>query len=329
MFESAKAAAASLLTKKPKQVAAKRQKRGEPQPPTVKSMLWDLAKSIQAYIASPENVSQEAYEKRLAVCGSCQYRNNSSCQLCGCQVQLKALVKVWHCPAFKWEGDVTPGQVRCIILLTAESEKQTLVEMVQAAARPAELTVMDCLGTYVPFATEQVIRAANWYEGMRALPEGPKAYAFTRPHVRGSNLLGGLLWVQQLGQVGIVMPVYAATRDRMQPAKQAPRYWRPIPSVSGDVFLITAETIRKIGWPYGGSDGDGLDWAMRLYSLEARLAGIGVGESWTCTQNQSPPALPQPTGGLQRHLETKFGRYWDMLMSDSRTRNVLPPPPPA
>lgn len=287
-------------------------------------MLWDLAKSLKAYAKDRRHVSPEAYQKRLEVCQGCELRDDTSCKLCGCQVDLKALAVAWHCPAFKWEGDVGPDQVVCAVILTHEAEKQRLVEMIQSSASPKDLIVIDCIGTYVQLENERVIVAPNWLTGMSRLPKA-HAYAFVRPHARGVNLIGGMLWVQQISGAGVVMPVYDSVRQTMTNSKQKPQHWRPIPAVTGDAFLITAATVDRLGWPCACAD---LDWALQSYSLDARMAGIVVGEAWSCGQRQPIPTLGTMPLQLRGTLESHFGRYWDMLLTDSRVRNVLPSTPP-
>ncbi|MDO5135962.1 MAG: DUF6171 family protein [Eubacteriales bacterium] len=51
-------------------------------------------------------VDQETYEKRLAVCGSCEKLLDGMCRLCGCFVELRAAQRVRKCPDIpaKWKG---------------------------------------------------------------------------------------------------------------------------------------------------------------------------------------------------------------------------------
>ena len=55
---------------------------------------------LEKYIANLEDhvrVSQEEYEKRLALCGQCDKLVNRMCRLCGCFVELRCALKVRHC----------------------------------------------------------------------------------------------------------------------------------------------------------------------------------------------------------------------------------------
>lgn len=309
----------SLFQRRTKPAATTKSTPTGPKKPTLGTMLWDLGKSVRDYYHDPRHVSADAYEKRLAACQGCTFRTDTSCGLCGCNIATKALAAVWHCPAFKWEGDISPDHAACVLMLTDESQKQGLIELLQAAGNAKHLTVLDCLGNYVPFADEEVITALDWRTGMTMLPKR-YAYVFMRPTTRGANLVGGMLWTQQISDAGVVMPTYAAVKQRMANDKQAPQYFRPIPNVSGDAFLITDATVQQLGWPTASPD---LDWAMQVYSLEARMAGIAVLEAWSCSQQQDPPRLRPLPLELRGRLTQRFGPYWDMLISDSRVRNPL------
>lgn len=48
----------------------------------------------------------EDYEKRLALCKSCDNLLDGMCRLCGCYVELRAAVKKNSCPATpkRWQG---------------------------------------------------------------------------------------------------------------------------------------------------------------------------------------------------------------------------------
>lgn len=42
------------------------------------------------------------YEDRLAVCKTCEYLEEGTCQACGCYVELRAAVRKNRCPYKKW-----------------------------------------------------------------------------------------------------------------------------------------------------------------------------------------------------------------------------------
>ncbi|MCI5937703.1 MAG: DUF6171 family protein [Eubacterium sp.] len=63
------------------------------------------AKYIEKYkaaIARKDQVSDDAYEERLAICKNCDLLNAGTCGACGCYVELRAAAKVGHCPYKKW-----------------------------------------------------------------------------------------------------------------------------------------------------------------------------------------------------------------------------------
>ncbi len=71
----------------------------------------DYFKSLEQYIANLEEsvrVSQEVYERRLSVCGSCRNLTRGMCRLCGCFVELRAALKVRKCPDVpcRWEREL-------------------------------------------------------------------------------------------------------------------------------------------------------------------------------------------------------------------------------
>lgn len=57
--------------------------------------------NMYQYIAnlSPEDkVSDEEYERRLMVCRQCSHLLSGMCGKCGCYVEMRAAMKVRHCP---------------------------------------------------------------------------------------------------------------------------------------------------------------------------------------------------------------------------------------
>ena len=48
-------------------------------------------------------MGDEAYEKRLAVCGECdKFMYGSTCSVCGCVMQVRAMLIGGRCPKKKW-----------------------------------------------------------------------------------------------------------------------------------------------------------------------------------------------------------------------------------
>lgn len=65
---------------------------------------------LKAYIAgldAADRVSQEVYERRLHICGSCENLTRGMCRLCGCYVELRAALRVRKCPALpsRWAAE--------------------------------------------------------------------------------------------------------------------------------------------------------------------------------------------------------------------------------
>lgn len=61
--------------------------------------------SLYSYIARLESgikADETIYEKRLAVCKSCNYLNEGMCGACGCFVELRAVIAKNVCPYQKW-----------------------------------------------------------------------------------------------------------------------------------------------------------------------------------------------------------------------------------
>ena len=57
--------------------------------------------NLQAYIRRMDEdlkVSDEVYESRLALCRSCTNLLNGMCRICGCYVELRAVMKKNLCP---------------------------------------------------------------------------------------------------------------------------------------------------------------------------------------------------------------------------------------
>lgn len=70
-------------------------------------LLRDMTGEDSANIAKyrdaiKERVSDEIYERRLAVCKECDFLNSGTCKACGCYVELRALGRGAKCPHKKW-----------------------------------------------------------------------------------------------------------------------------------------------------------------------------------------------------------------------------------
>lgn len=75
-----------------------------------KCLLRDMAEAdyqrIQEYkdaIQLRDRVSEEAYERRLAICKECDLLNAGTCGACGCYVELRAVAKTGTCPHNRWK----------------------------------------------------------------------------------------------------------------------------------------------------------------------------------------------------------------------------------
>lgn len=51
------------------------------------------------------HVSEESYESRLAVCGSCEHLEDDRCGMCGCVVEEKAKWATAECPDSRWDDE--------------------------------------------------------------------------------------------------------------------------------------------------------------------------------------------------------------------------------
>lgn len=79
---------------------------GALKPPGIVAQASSLARAIAKYAMSGgQNVSDAQYEARLEICRACPFHNQNRCQLCGCQVDHKAVMATESCPANKWPGD--------------------------------------------------------------------------------------------------------------------------------------------------------------------------------------------------------------------------------
>ena len=63
--------------------------------------------NLHAYIANLDEelkAGQPLYEKRLAVCKSCDLLADGMCRACGCFVELRAVMRKNVCPYRKWKA---------------------------------------------------------------------------------------------------------------------------------------------------------------------------------------------------------------------------------
>lgn len=63
--------------------------------------------NLHSYIANLDEelkACQPLYEKRLAVCKSCDLLADGMCRACGCFVELRAVMRKNVCPYRKWEA---------------------------------------------------------------------------------------------------------------------------------------------------------------------------------------------------------------------------------
>ncbi len=47
-------------------------------------------------------VSDEEKERRLSICGECEFYTNGRCAKCGCYINFKTRLETEHCPIKKW-----------------------------------------------------------------------------------------------------------------------------------------------------------------------------------------------------------------------------------
>ena len=62
----------------------------------------EMIEPYRAAIKQADRVTEEEYERRLAVCRDCDKLLAGTCGACGCYVELRATAKVSHCPRKKW-----------------------------------------------------------------------------------------------------------------------------------------------------------------------------------------------------------------------------------
>jgi hypothetical protein len=72
--------------------------------------VFNFAKSVLNHASNGfPTVSEEVHQKRMSICKSCENFNkkNTTCNICGCFLEIKTHWALEQCPAFKW-GPVNP-----------------------------------------------------------------------------------------------------------------------------------------------------------------------------------------------------------------------------
>lgn len=63
------------------------------------------AKRMEQYLAAirpGDKVGSGEYERRLAICKTCDFLQEGTCGACGCYVELRAAARTGKCPHKKW-----------------------------------------------------------------------------------------------------------------------------------------------------------------------------------------------------------------------------------
>ena len=63
-----------------------------------------MIEKYKAALKSQDMVTDDEYEKRLAICTTCDKLNEGTCMSCGCYVELRAAAKVSRCPRKMWQA---------------------------------------------------------------------------------------------------------------------------------------------------------------------------------------------------------------------------------
>lgn len=69
---------------------------------STKKAEMEMIEKYRDAIKQADRVTEEEYERRLAVCRDCDKLLAGTCGACGCYVELRAVAKVSHCPRRKW-----------------------------------------------------------------------------------------------------------------------------------------------------------------------------------------------------------------------------------
>ncbi len=62
----------------------------------------EMIEKYKSALKQADQVPDDIYEKRLAVCKECERLNAGTCMACGCYVELRAAMAASHCPKKKW-----------------------------------------------------------------------------------------------------------------------------------------------------------------------------------------------------------------------------------
>ena len=105
--------------------------------PPICKQAWNLTKSLADFASDGfKLVTKEEYAARLVICDSCEYRRNTRCSKCGCNLAIKAKGRAFKCPENKWPNVQIP-QLR-------KPSKSSIVFMTHAlAGGGAERWVVD------------------------------------------------------------------------------------------------------------------------------------------------------------------------------------------
>lgn len=96
------AAAGIFCNKSPKDMEAEIMRNKKPH---MMTRVWNLAKSMRAFVADGMTTVDEAqYKRRLEICDCCAQRWNDDCKICGCRLSLKARGRAFSCPLGLWLG---------------------------------------------------------------------------------------------------------------------------------------------------------------------------------------------------------------------------------
>lgn len=69
-----------------------------------RKQFFSFGKAILKYVKSgAENVDEDLFKERVAICQTCEYFEGRRCKICGCFVDLKAKWAVQSCPVNNWE----------------------------------------------------------------------------------------------------------------------------------------------------------------------------------------------------------------------------------
>ena len=69
---------------------------------STKKAEMEMIEKYRDAIKLADRVTEEEYERRLAICRTCDKLLAGTCGACGCYVELRAAAKVSRCPRKKW-----------------------------------------------------------------------------------------------------------------------------------------------------------------------------------------------------------------------------------